>query len=198
LHLNSGFLFPQGEHRLSEMQKKMTTLNHQLIAIAFLPVLLLGIASCKDNKPAAKRITNDADSGSEKIKAVFHKPPSSFQDTMKIQGEAAVFYAPDEQQLEKIKRQTNNPGAFGASNSEYVHMMENARKVIRNTWPALQIVDAKNYRYILFIKKDGGKECIDLDKYDDMDGLFVFDGKKSAMLIDAMNVETEVGSYLNP
>jgi hypothetical protein len=31
-----------------------------------------------------------------------------------------------------------------------------------------------------------------------MDGLFVFDGKKSAMLIDAMNVETEVGSYLNP
>jgi len=77
-------------------------------------------------------------------------------------------------------------------------MMENARTVITNTWPTLKIVDAKNYRYILFIKKDGAKECIDLDKYDDMDGLFVLDGKKSAMLIDAMNVETEVGSYLNP
>jgi hypothetical protein len=117
---------------------------------------------------------------------------------LKIQGEAAVFYTPDELQLEKIKKQTNNAGAFGASNSEYVHMMENARTVIRNTWPALKIVDAKNYRYILFIKKDSAKECIDLDKYDDMNGLFVFDGKKSAMLIDAMNVETEVGSYLNP
>jgi len=172
----------------------MSGRNCHLNAVAFVAVFFFGIVSCKENKPPAGKKMENSDSA----KPVFHKPPSSFQDTLKIQGEAAVFYTPDELQLEKIKKQTNNAGAFGASNSEYVHMMENARTVIRNTWPALKIVDAKNYRYILFIRKDRAEECIDLDKYNDMDGLFVFDGKKSAMLIDAMNVETEVGSYLNP
>jgi hypothetical protein len=47
---------------------------------------------------------------SDSAKPVFHKPPSSFQDTLKIQGEAAVFYTPDELQFEKIKKQTNNAG----------------------------------------------------------------------------------------
>jgi len=171
----------------------MSGRNCHLIAVAFFAVFF-GIVSCKENKPSAGKKMENSDSA----KPVFHKPPSTFQDTLKIHGEAEVFYSPDAVQLEKIKQQTDSAGAFGASNSEYVHMMENARTVINNTWPALKIVDAKNYRYILFIKKDGAKECLDLDKYDDMDGLFVFDGKKSAMLIDAMNVETEVRYYLNP
>jgi hypothetical protein len=64
--------------------------------------------------------------------------------------------------------------------------------VITNTWPDFKDRGREELQVYPFYKKDGAKECIDLDKYDDMDGLFVFDGKKSAMLIDAMNVETKV------
>ena len=75
-------------------------------------------------------------------------------------------------------------------------MMRNARIVIKKTWPALKIIESKHYRYLLFMKKDGSKECIDLDKYDDMYGLFVFDANQSPELVDMMNIETQVSFYL--
>ena len=154
--------------------------------------------SCKNNTTSAGKKMEHSDSASEnKIRSVFHKPPGSFHDTLTIRTPAAIFYNPDSLQLEKIKEQTDN-AAFNASNNEYVHMMENARMVIEKAWPGLKIIESKHYRYLLFIRRDDSLEFIDLDKYDDIYGLFVFDGKRSPLLVDMMNVETQVSSYLNP
>jgi hypothetical protein len=38
-------------------------------------------------------------------------------------------------------------------------------------------------------------ECIDLDKYAETYGLFLFDGKKSPKLVDMMNIDTELYVY---
>ena len=169
-----------------------------MIVILVLSAFFCVTISCKDNTPSAgKKIENSDSANNKKIKPVSKKPPSTFEDTLKIHGEAAVFYSPDSLQLERIKQQSDN-AAFGSSEHEYFYMMRNARIVIKKTWPALKIIDSKHNRYLLFIKNDGSKECIDLNKYDDMYGLFVFDGKKSPVPVDAMNVDTQVSFYLKP
>ena len=170
--------------------------SYYLIAIVFLGCLFCVTISCRNNASSAGKKMEHADSANEKkIKPVFHKPPGTFQDTLTIHGEAAVFYSPDLLQLEKIKQQTDN-ASFSSSDHEYFYMMRNARIVIKKTWPALKIIESKHYRYLLFMKKDGSKECIDLDKYDDMYGLFVFDANQSPELVDMMNIETQVSFYL--
>jgi hypothetical protein len=169
-----------------------------LIAVVFFPVFFCSTVSCKNSTTSLdKKIANPDSTHVKKINPVFHKPPGIFQDTLTIHGEAAVFYSPDSLQLEKIKQQADK-AALSSSEHEYFYMMRNARMVIKKTWPALKITEAKHHRYLLFIKKDGSKECIDLDKYDDLYGLFVFDGKRSPELVDMMNIETEVSFYLRP
>jgi hypothetical protein len=74
--------------------------------------------------------------------------------------------------------------------------MRNARMVIQKTWPVLKITEAKNCRYLLFIKADNSREYIDLDTKMDAYGLLVFNTKKPPLTIDMMNVETEVSFYL--
>ena len=60
---------------------------------------------------------------------------------------------------------------FDGSMHEYFYQMRNARIVIKKTWPGLKIVESKNYRFILFIKKDKTTECIDLNTKNDSEGL---------------------------
>lgn len=171
--------------------------NYHLIAIVFFSVLSGINISCQGNTPSARENIKRSDSANEKIKRVLHKPPSTTQDTLKISTAAAVFYSPDSLQLEKIKEQTDHR-IFSGSEHEYFYMMRNARMVIKKTWPNLKIVECTHDRYILFIKKDSSKEYIDLNKYDDRYGLFIFDGKKSPMPVDAMNIETQASFYLKP
>jgi hypothetical protein len=172
--------------------------NYHLIAIVLFSTFSWINISCKDNTPSAREKIENSDSTNEKkIKPVFHKPPGTFRDTLMIHGEAAVFYSPDSLQLEKIKQQINN-AAFNGSMHEYFYMMRNARIVIRKTRPALKIIEAKHCRYLLFMKKDGSRECIDLNRYDDIYGLFVFDGNHSPALVDMMNIETQISFYLKP
>ena len=170
---------------------------HLIVVLVFSAFFCIAI-SCKGKIAAdKKKMESPNSSDTKKKKQVFKKPPSTFQDTLKIDSEAAVFYSPDTLQLEKIEHQYDN-AAFGSAEHEYFYMMRNARIVIKKMWPALKITDAEHYRYLLFIKNDGSKECIDLNKYDDMYGLFVFDGKKSPVPVDAMNVDTQVSFYLKP
>ena len=167
------------------------------IPVIFFSAFFCIAISCKNNTASAGKKTENPGSANEKIKTVFHKPGSSVEDTLTIRTPAAVFYGPDSLQLEKIKQQTD-PAALASSEHEYFYMMRNARMVIKKAWPYLKIMDCNHYRYILFIKKDSSGECIDLDKYDDIDGLFVFNGIKPPVPVDAMNVATQVSFYLKP
>jgi hypothetical protein len=179
-------------------QSKMKGLNINIIPV-FLTLIFLCIFFSCSNNPVADNATIKIDDTikANKAKTGLHKPGCTYQDTLIIDVPSAVFYYPDSLQLEKIKQLTDSVVYIGSMH-EYFYMMQNARAVIKKEWPNLKIKDAKNCRYLLFRKKDGARECIDLDRYDNIYGLFVFDGKKAPGLIDMMNIDTQVSFYLNP
>jgi len=122
------------------------------------------------------------------------KPPSTKQDTLAIRGRAAVFFCPDSIQLEKVK-DTLDTSVYKAIMHDYFYQVRNARKVVGESRPALKIVDAKNYRYLLFQKRDDSRKCIDLDKQKDLYGILLFDGAKDPVPVDMPNITTALGFY---
>ncbi|MGZ8537374.1 MAG: hypothetical protein ACXWV9_03875 [Flavisolibacter sp.] len=122
------------------------------------------------------------------------KPPSSYQDTLRITTSSAVFYRPDSMQLEKI-RQLTEKQVFDGSMHEYFYQQKNAYLFFQKHWPQLTIVEAKNIRYLLFVRSDKSPEIIDLDKMNDAYGIFAFASTRSPLQIDMTNVETQVTRY---
>ena len=148
--------------------------------------------SC-NNTSSNKRDTNPVNPVN--TTRIITKSASTYPDTLKINFPAAVFCHPDSLQLLKIKKQTDSM-VFDGSMHEYFYQMGNARIVIKRAWPGLKIVEAKNYRYLLFIKKDNTHELVDLDTKNDAYGLVVFNEKKEPLFVDMTNIETEVSFYL--
>jgi hypothetical protein len=99
-------------------------------------------------------------------------------------------------QLEKIKSVTN-AGTFEATMHESFFLMRNARLVIGKYYPQLKIIEAKNVRYLLFIKNDKSGDCIDLDTKKEAYGLFLFNPPKPEQLADMANINTELGFYFS-
>lgn len=162
----------------------------KLITIYIVSLLSLA-ASCSSN-PAQDQEKQILPSK----RKVLTKPPSNFQDTMQIGFPAAVFYAPDSLQLEKIKRLTDS-AIFEATMHEYQFQMRNARMSIKRDWPRLKIVEAKNTRFLLFKGKDNDSTFIDLNTKNDSYGLFLFQPGKKPHYADMMNIDTELGFYFN-
>ena len=122
------------------------------------------------------------------------KPPASFSDTLTIGSKSAVFYYPDSLQLEKLKSILDT-SVFEAITHEYFYQFRYLHTVLKKYWPQVKIVEARNVRYLLFIKANGSAEIIDLDTKDDPYGLFVFDTRKKPDQLELTNVESEIGFY---
>ena len=75
------------------------------------------------------------------------------------------------------------------------YQIKNARMVLKKQWPQVKIIETSRARYLLFIKADKSKICIDLDTKNDMCGLFLFDGKKDPVLTDMTNIDTALKFY---
>lgn len=149
--------------------------------------IVLFIISCSDGPKEEKYLQNEIEK---------NKPGSSFRDTLKIDFPVAVFYNPDSLQLEKIKAVTN-PRTFDGSMHEYFYLFKNAHTVIRRYYPRLKIIDAKNVRYLLFMKADKSADYVDLDSKAEAYGLYIFDGKKAPLLTDMANIDTDLGFYFS-
>jgi hypothetical protein len=122
------------------------------------------------------------------------KPGSTYGDTLQVTTTSAVFYQPDSIQLTKIRAVTDQR-IFDGTMHEFFYQQRNAHLFLKQHWPGLQIVDAKNIRYLQFIKPGNHSEIIDLDKENDACGMFLFDPAKSPLLIDMTNIETQVPDY---
>jgi hypothetical protein len=122
------------------------------------------------------------------------KPPSGFSDTLTIHFPAAVFYNPDSLQLQKIKEITAK-NEYETEVHNCFYLMRNARIEMKKYWPGVHIVETSVSRYLLFVKADKTKICIDLNTKGDMCGIFLFDGKKEPELADMMNIDTALGFY---
>jgi hypothetical protein len=122
------------------------------------------------------------------------KPGSSFTDTLTVIMPAVVFYQPDSMQLKRIKMVTDKR-IFDGSTHEYFYQQRNAHIFLKKYWPHLRIIDAKNLRFIQFVKADKSFELIDLDKMNDAYGMLVFDTHKPALFLDMTNIESQVPEY---
>ena len=78
---------------------------------------------------------------------------------------------------------------------DYYYQMRNAGNVLRQSWSWLRTIIVKDRRYLLFVKRDSSRKCIDLDKVKDLYGLCLFDGKKDPVFVDLPNVNTALNFY---
>jgi len=125
---------------------------------------------------------------------IIRKPPSSFSDTLTIGFPAAVFYNPDSLQLKKMEKITEKR-EYETQVHNCFYLERNARNVLKQYWPKIQIIEAPAHRYLLFVKNDKTKTTIDLNTIGDPCGIYLFDGKKEPELADMMNIDTALGFY---
>jgi hypothetical protein len=155
-------------------------------------ILFFALFSCRHNA-SKKDVPREKKQDKQEIKT---KPSSSFSDTLIISSRSAVFYYPDSLQLEKIKEVTDK-NIFESFLHDYYYQVRFGHLVLKEQWPGINIEEARNVRYLLFLKKDTIPECIDLDTKNDAYGLFVFDPLKKPVQVDLTNAESEIGFYFN-
>ena len=125
-----------------------------------------------------------------------NKPGSSFQDTLKVNMLAAVFFSPDSLQLQKLKQQVDK-GVLEANLHEYDNQFRVSHIELKDNWKNVRVFDTYQYRYLQFLRKDGRMITIDLDKKGEPCGLFAFDPQKDPQYIDMMNVGTQLYYYFH-
>ena len=124
----------------------------------------------------------------------YRKPSAAYDDTLIIQGKAAVFFSPDTAQLRKIKEITE-PRVYANDTHDCIFQMRNARLVLKQYWPHLHLVETSGVRWLLFLKADKSKVFIDLDSKGAMCGILLFDPRKDPQLVDMTNIETALRFY---
>jgi hypothetical protein len=155
------------------------------LSVFFLTAII--ILSCSDSP----RQTIDP---KHEIESQKKKPGSSYSDTIVINSPAAVFYTPDSTQLKKIKAITDSV-IFEGTMHDCFYQMKNSRKILKQNYAKVEIIEVKNARYLVFNKLDGGKEYLDLNAQNDPCGLFIFDGHKTPRMVDMTNIETALEFY---
>ena len=173
------------------MNKYFSTIPKFALSLCRVTAVLLFFYSC--SAPAKK----SEQQGGKKIAAkppIIKKPASSFGDTLIINRVSAVFYTPDSPQMIKIKA-VNEKATFEMIEHDCYYQMRNARMVLKQYWPQVNIVEVSKARYLRFVKNDKSNVFIDLNDKNDICGVFLFDKKKNPVLIDMPNVDTELGFY---
>lgn len=147
---------------------------------------------CACTNGGSKKNDNEKSVVSQPVE--YKKPSSSFKDTLIIDKTSAVFFNPDSLQLGKIQAATKKE-LFETEVHNCFYLMQNAQTVLKKYWPQVHIIKTSAYRYLLFMKADNSKTCIDLDAHEDMCGILLFDRKKDPELVDMMNIDTALGFY---
>ena len=153
----------------------------------------LGLNSCNANQGKTPPTQSDS---LPKKNGEAKKPPSSFQDTLKISGLAAVFFSPDSLQLEKIKSAIG-PSVFEATMHEYENQFRVSHIELAEQWKKLPLYEATRYRYLQFIRNEAIPITLDLNRQGDPCGLYIFDPKKLPQLVDMMNAGSQLYYYFN-
>ena len=169
---------------------KINSICHPMrpgLILSFLIGFLFSCSESPDKNISLKNLETQKDT-------IRRKPAASFSDTLVIGFPSAVFFNPDSLQLQKIK-EIFTKNAYETDVHNCYYQMRNARFVLKKYSSKIHIIETSVNRYLLFIKKDKTKTCIDLDSKGDMCGLFLFDGKKEPELADMMNIETALGFY---
>ena len=156
-------------------------------------ISLLFSFACTNPETSKKNSTPDQKKSKSPSQA-YKKPSSGLSDTIIIKNNAAVFFNPDSLQLKKIKASLDTM-IIESTIHDCFYQMKNAKMVLKESWPHIQVLDISKARYLLFIKKNNSQEFIDLDTQNDMCGLLLFNRIKKPQLADMMNIATELDFY---
>lgn len=166
-------------------------LKNTFVRLSF-ALFFSALLSCNNNNSPKQQ---PAAPGHKKlIRTFISKPPSSFEDTLTLKTASAIFYKPDSIQLEKIKA-VNKPMVFEGLMHDCFFQMRNAHTVLKKYYPKIKIVETTKARYLLFVKENGSDTCIDLNRNNDICGMYIFNTKKNPQLADMTNVDTELEFY---
>ena len=160
-------------------------------SIIFFSILLL-LPGCAGQSSSSNNTARQKSPDQSSVP--YKKPPASFDDTVVIKSSAALFFNADSLQLDKIKEVLKKE-EYETEVHNCFYLMRNARKVMKQYWPKLPIIETSRARYLLFIKKDKSQVLVDLDTKTDMCGIFLFDQKQDPELVDMMNIDTALGFY---
>ncbi len=158
--------------------------------ILFLFLLMVAACSSPGKDPKENSPRTDTTRGP----LAYRKPGSSFNDTLVIRENAAVFFSPDSAQLRKIKEIVDNR-TYETDTHDCFYQMRNARLVMKQYWPNLRLIETSGARWLLFLKADKSRTFIDLDNKGEMCGVLLFDTRKDPELVDMMNIETALHFY---
>ena len=161
--------------------------------INFFPLLLvlLFLNSCSNNVQNKEALSTETDSA----RSVKGKASSSFKDTLDLDFPSAVFFNTDKVQSEKYV-ESNGKKVFDSIQHDCFYQMKYSRDVLKKYYPEIKITEVINSRYLRFKTINSEYIIIDLDKYD-LCGMFISDGKKSPVVVDMTNVETQLGFYFS-
>ena len=162
-----------------------------IIGFGFMIGSLLSSCSGNDDPRIKEREKKDSTAS---VTANYQKPPSSYRDTLAVSAMAAVFYSPDSLQWKKLEAIVQK-NVYETERHNCFYQMRNARIVIKKYYPNVRIIETSSVRFLLFIKEDSSRICLDLDTKGDMCGVFLFNRKKDPELIDMMNVDTALEFY---
>jgi hypothetical protein len=134
----------------------------------------------------------------EKKGQIFVKPPSGATDTLWINMKSAVFFQADSLQVQRLRLKLD-PAYFETMMHEYFYQMRNARLVLQQHWKEVTLVETSKARWLSFENPaTANKKIMDLDKNNELCGIYLFNPGKEPLFIDMMNIDTEAGFYYNP
>jgi hypothetical protein len=113
-------------------------------------------------------------------------------DTLTVDQQAVVFIEPDSLQIEKRKIEVGEEN-FYAGADDYLFYMNNAHEFTDSLH--LTAFNAKNKKFIKFIRSDKTQEIINLDKLPELWNIYFFDPLKTAKQVDMTIIDEEYKSY---
>ena len=154
-------------------------------------LMILFFAGCNSNTRTELQPVENKEE-----KKLFVKPASRSMDTLWITGRAAVFFEVDKEQLEQLSS-TLPENILETMMHEYFYQMRNARQLLKQEWQDVQIVETSTARWLAFKQTSSTKTMIDLDKNNELCGIYLFNPPGEPIFTDMMNIDTQAGFYFN-
>lgn len=165
-----------------------------LIWMKFSRLILLALIFYSCNSDTVQKPTNHENSPLAKEIDINASASSTDSNVLIINTKTAVFYEPDSIQIEKRKSQGNEED-FYAGADDYLWYMNESFNYLDSV--QLPITNVREKRILKFVNVDGESTIINLDTLSDLWGVYFFDGQKSPMEADILDIGSDYNKYFN-
>jgi hypothetical protein len=162
-----------------------------MTTLKLIPLLLLVAVSCSTQNDKIQNNSQQSIIDSSKIIATIGVRIND-ADTLVVDKRAAVFYSPDSIQIAKRKKEIGEEN-FYIGADDYLNFLHTANDFLDSI--KLTILNAKDKKYLKFIRSDKSKQIVKLDTLSELWGIYLFDPNKQERLVDMTMIDQEYTSY---